>query len=62
MVTIFTLAAQLRAYAEVWGTTSEGTKKPAAWIGGLVELVNGFIGLELPLDWLQIAGSSITLP
>lgn len=49
---------ELRAYAEVWGTSADGTKKPAAWIGGLVELVNGFIGLELPLEWLQIAGVS----
>eukprot|EP01127_Copromyxa_protea_P000002 TRINITY_DN0_c1_g1_i1.p1 TRINITY_DN0_c1_g1~~TRINITY_DN0_c1_g1_i1.p1 ORF type:complete len:659 (+),score=192.57 TRINITY_DN0_c1_g1_i1:13-1989(+) len=48
----------LRAYAEVYGTAADGSKKPAAWIGGLVEIAEGFIGLELPLDFLQIAGVS----
>lgn len=47
----------LRAYAEVWGTSGSDVK-PAAWIGGIVELVDGFVGLELDLKWLQLAGVS----
>lgn len=51
------VTATLRAYAEVLGT-SGSEKKAAAWIGGLVEVTNGVVSLELNLDWLQLAGVS----
>jgi len=46
----------LRAYAEVYGTKA-GNLVPVAWIGGLVEIENGFVTLELAGSWLQRAGA-----
>jgi hypothetical protein len=47
----------LRAYTEVYGT--KGTDVvPVAWLGGLVDISNGFISLELDALWLQRAGAS----
>jgi len=48
---------QLRAYAEVLGLdffTKE--EKPAAWVGGIVEVQNNIITLELDVNWLKLAG------
>jgi len=48
----------LRAYTEVWGTSSTGALVPACWIGSIVEPANGVVSLELDLLWLSNAGVS----
>eukprot|EP01123_Difflugia_compressa_P001421 TRINITY_DN1164_c0_g1_i1.p1 TRINITY_DN1164_c0_g1~~TRINITY_DN1164_c0_g1_i1.p1 ORF type:complete len:551 (-),score=83.31 TRINITY_DN1164_c0_g1_i1:68-1600(-) len=51
----------LRAYAEVWGTTIITQQpKAACWIGGVVEINNNVVTLELDLKWLILAG--VTCP
>jgi hypothetical protein len=50
---------RLRAYAEVFGVdhiTKE--KKAVCWIGGVVEIVNNHVTLELDTNWLLLAGVS----
>jgi len=48
---------QLRAYAEVWGVDSVSKEpKAACWIGGVVQIINNFVTLELDTKWLQLAG------
>jgi len=42
----------LRAYAEVWGTARDGTMQPICWIGGIVSIASGNVGLEMPLDYI----------
>jgi len=48
---------QLRAYAEVWGKDAQTMQdKAACWIGGIVEINNNVVTLELDTSWLRMAG------
>jgi len=48
----------LRAYTEVWGYKSSNSNElvAVAWLGGLVDIENGYVTLELNARWLQRAG------
>lgn len=50
----------LRAHTEVYGKKGNDLV-PVAWLGGLVDIENGWIALELDARWLQRAGVSGSL-
>ena len=50
----------VRAYAEVYGTSSAASEKAACWIGGYSVVKNGMIELEINKRWLVSAG--VTAP
>jgi hypothetical protein len=50
-------ADQIRAYVEVLGTDPNTKQfKPACWLGGIVQLQNNVVSLELDVNWLKLAG------
>lgn len=58
----FTRSANIRAYAEVWGTDASKKLAPACWIGGIIESTqDGSADLVLDIQWLQKAGVSLPL-
>jgi hypothetical protein len=50
-------AGHLRAYAEVWGRDSRGRPRAVAWVGGMVELRGGEIGLGFDPRWVAKSGA-----
>jgi len=51
-----TQVKKLRAYTEVYGSSSDGTVKPAAWLGSIVNVnQDSTITLQLNLKWLSNA-------
>eukprot|EP01128_Nolandella_sp_AFSM9_P000402 TRINITY_DN10563_c0_g1_i1.p1 TRINITY_DN10563_c0_g1~~TRINITY_DN10563_c0_g1_i1.p1 ORF type:complete len:708 (-),score=210.24 TRINITY_DN10563_c0_g1_i1:174-2204(-) len=51
-----TVGDHLRAYTEVYGLDHSGVETAVAWLGGIVEVVDGQIVLELDSNWLIQAG------
>lgn len=51
-VTASKAVGPVRAYAEVWGYDDAGREQPVAWIGGMVEALNGTVELGLDPRWL----------
>lgn len=47
-----------RAYAEVWGRDASGKALPVAWVGGMVTVEGGEIGLGFDPRWVAKAGAS----
>lgn len=50
----------LRAYTEVYGT-KDGKLAPVAWLGGRVDVKDGYVTLELNARWLLRAGAGGSL-
>jgi len=47
---------KLRAYTEVYGVASDGTVKPAAWLGSIVNVnADSTVTVQLNLNWLSNA-------
>lgn len=46
-----------RAIGEVWGRDAKGGELPIAWVGGMVELNDGAIGLGFDERWVAKAGA-----
>lgn len=46
-----------RAFAEVWGRDAKGAELPIAWVGGMVEVDGGAIGLGFDERWVAKAGA-----
>jgi len=57
LTNIETQQPNLRGYAQVWGIdAATGKEAPACWVGGIVNIENSQVSLQLDTKWLQRAG------